>query len=220
MVGVCSDWLVEKGGSIILSETTEAIGTDGILAKRAVNEHVAKKLTDLIQAQWETAKQILGHAANLAISPGNMEGGLSSIQEKSLGCIVKGGTTKFTDVLEYAEVPTTKGLMFMDTPGSDIFSLTGMAAGGAQIIIFTTGRGTPAGFPLVPVIKIASNNATYENMFDDMDLNGGKLTEGVPVETAGQELIDLVAKVAQGHMPKAEANDNDLFAIHTLGPSF
>ena len=220
MVGVAADWLVGEGGTVIISETTEMIGTEEILAKRAANAEVAKEIMQLIKNQEKLTKEILGPMADMVISPGNMDGGLSTIKEKSLGCIIKGGTTAIQQVLDYGEAPLKKGLVIMDTPGSDIFSLTGMAAGGAQVMIFTTGRGTPAGFPVVPVIKVASNTEIFEKMNDDMDLNAGRILEGVPMEEAGRSLIELFQKVAAGQKTKAEINLNDVLAIHTVGPSF
>jgi len=220
MAGEASDWLVTKGGQVILAETTEMIGTESILAKRAADLNVAKRLTELIQNQWKEAKDVLGPMAHMVISPGNMEGGLSTIQEKSLGCIAKGGSSQIQEVIEYGEAPTKKGLIIMDTPGSDVFSMTALAAGGAQIILFTTGRGTPAGFPIVPVIKIASNTKLFEHMADDMDLNAGCILEGTSIEDAGKMLIGYLQKVAEGEKTKSEINLNDLLAIHTTGPSF
>ena len=219
-VGRAVDWLVERGGSAILSETTEMIGTEEVLARRAVDPVVAERLKKLIKGKWQEAQDVLGPMAHLVISPGNMDGGLSTIQEKSLGCVIKGGTSTIQEVLDYSEAPTRKGLSLMDTPGSDIFSLTGMAAGGAQVIVFTTGRGTPAGFPLAPVIKVASNNETFENMRDDMDLNAGEIIEGASIEAVDGKLIETIQRVCNGEPSKAEANGNDLLAIHTLGPSF
>lgn len=220
LVGVAVDWLVEQGGTAILSETTELIGTEDILARRAVDEKTALKLTRLIKGQYQMAKEKLGPFADLVISPGNIEGGLSSIQEKSLGCIVKAGSGPIQEVLDYSEPPTRKGLAVMDTPGSDVFSLTAMAAGGAQIIVFTTGRGSPAGFPLAPVIKVASTSEVYEKMKDDMDLDAGRILSGLSIAQGGRELVDMMARVAGGEQTKAEVNGNDLLAIHTLGPAF
>lgn len=131
--------------------------------------------------------------AGEAIAPGNQEGGLSSIQEKSLGCIRKGGSSAIQEVLEYAERPTQRGLCVMNTPGSDIFSITGMIAGGAQIVLFTTGRGSPAGSPIAPVVKVASNTQLFEAMPEDMDFDAGRIASGMSLERCGAELVVSVA---------------------------
>ncbi len=220
LVGAASDWLVAQGGTVILSETTEMIGAERVLARRAASPEVADRLLRLVEGQRAFVKESLGPLAGMVISPGNIEGGLSNITEKSLGCIVKGGTTPVTEVIDYAAEPSRKGLVVMDTPGSDIFSLTGMAAAGAQIMLFTTGRGSPAGFPVVPVIKIASNSELFEWMKDDMDVNAGRIVKGVPIDRAADELVDLIRHVAEGEQPRAEANLQDCFAIHTVGPAF
>jgi altronate dehydratase large subunit len=220
LVGAAADWLVARGATVILSETTEMIGTEKILAKRAADPKLGRHIVDLIEGQRRRTEDLLGELAGMVISPGNMEGGLSTITEKSLGCIVKGGTSPIRELVEYAAAPTERGLILMDTPGSDIFSLTGMAAGGAQIMLFTTGRGTPAGFPTVPVVKIASNNRLYEQMTDDMDLNAGPLIEGGDLEEASRELVALVRAVAEGRLTKAERNRQEMVALHTTGPAF
>ena len=220
MVGVAADWIVSEGGTAIISETTEMIGTEKLLSQRGATDEVSKKIVDLIAKQRKLAEETLGPFADLTISPGNIEGGLSSIQEKSLGCIIKGGTSPIREILDYGDRVTKKGLAIMDTPGSDIFSVTGMVAGGAQIIVFTTGRGTPVGFPIAPVIKIASNSELFQMMSEDMDINAGRILEGESIEEAGAELIDLVKRVANGDMTKAEINRQDVVSIHTVGPAF
>jgi len=196
------------------------IGTEKLLSQRGATDEVSKKIVDLIAKQRKLAEETLGPFADLTISPGNIEGGLSSIQEKSLGCIIKGGTSPIREILDYGDRVTKKGLAIMDTPGSDIFSVTGMVAGGAQIIVFTTGRGTPVGFPIAPVIKIASNSELFQMMSEDMDINAGRILEGESIEEAGAELIDLVKRVANGDMTKAEINRQDVVSIHTVGPAF
>jgi len=220
LVGQAADWLVARGATVILSETTEMLGTERILSRRGRTPEVGKRVFDLITGQRKFIKDSLGPFADLVISPGNIEGGLSNITEKALGCIIKAGNSPVEEVLEYGATPTKRGLILMDTPGSDIFSLTGMAAGGAQIMIFTTGRGTPAGFPFVPVIKVASNSALYRNMEDDMDVNAGRLLEDGCMEAVAGELVDLIKKVAEGEQPKAEANLQDCLAIHTVSSAF
>src|SRR5699024_1015954 len=130
---------------------------------------------------------------------GNIEGGITTIEEKSLGCLRKGGTSPLTDVIDYAEYPLKKGLNMMDTPGQDIEQLTGMVAGGSQIAAFTTGRGTPAGSPIAPVIKVATNNPMYNKMKYNMDLNAGELVSGTKsVDELGEELFQLLVNVING----------------------
>jgi len=220
LVGVAADWLVARGGTVILSETTEMIGTEEVLKKRAATPEIGDKLYGMIKDHTAFVKEALGPFASMVISPGNIEGGLTNITEKSLGCIIKGGTTPVVEVVDYGAQPSTAGLVIMDTPGSDVFSLTGMAAGGAQILLFTTGRGSPVGFPIAPVVKIASNSELFNMMEDDMDLNAGRLLEGVSIAHAGDELVDLIKRVAEGEQPKAEANLQDCLSIHTVGPAF
>ena len=220
LVGAAADWLVARGGTVILSETTEMIGTEEILKKRATTPQIGEKLYGVIKDHTQFVKDALGPFASMVISPGNVEGGLSNITEKSLGCIIKGGTSPIIEVIDYGAEPSARGLVIMDTPGSDIFSLTGMAAGGAQIMLFTTGRGSPVGFPIVPVVKIASNSELFNMMEEDMDVNAGRLLEGVSIGEAGDELIDLIKRVAEGEQPKAEINRQDCLSIHTVGPAF
>ena len=219
-VGFVADWLVGKGGTVILSEVTEFLGTETIVADRCANDGVRGELLELLEHQNEAVKRDLGPRAHTVIAPGNQAGGLSSIQEKSLGCIKKGGTSKIQEVLDYAEAPSTKGLCVMDTPGSDIFSITGMIAGGAQIVLFTTGRGSPAGSPIAPVVKIASNTRLFEWMPDDMDFDAGLIIAGMGLEECGADLVDLVKRVASGEPTAPERTETELFAIHTVGPAF
>lgn len=220
LVGVAADWLVAQGGTVILSETTEMIGTEEVLKKRAATPEIGEKLYGMIKNHTAFVKKTLGPFAGLVISPGNIEGGLTNITEKSLGCIIKGGTTPVVEVVDYGVEPSATGLVIMDTPGSDIFSLTGMAAGGAQILLFTTGRGSPVGFPIAPVVKIASNSEMFNRMEDDMDVNAGRLLEGASIGDVGDELVDLIKRVAEGERPKAEINLQDCLSIHTVGPAF
>jgi altronate dehydratase large subunit len=220
-VGACSDIVVGDGGRVIFAETTEMFGTEEILANKAKNETIGREIIDLITTQKEEAIKIMGpRSAGRAISPGNMDGGLTTIREKSLGCIIKAGSTPINQVVKYAQIPDEPGVIVMDTPGSDIFSLTGMAAGGAQILIFTTGRGTPVGFPNVPVIKISSNSKLYQMMENDMDLNAGQVLEGKTINEMGEELADLVVAIANGDQTCAEVNKQEMLAIHTTTMAF
>jgi altronate dehydratase large subunit len=196
------------------------IGTEEILKNRATDPVLGKKIFDLVVNRKKKVEEILGPLASLVISPGNMEGGLSNITEKSMGCIIKGGTSPIREVVGYGVSPSAKGLVIMDTPGSDIFSMTGMAAGGAQMILFTTGRGTPVGFPTVPVIKVASNQQVFERMNDDMDVNAAALVDGASLDEARDNLAGLIKEVAEGKNTKAEINRQDVLSIYTTGPAF
>jgi altronate dehydratase large subunit len=220
LVGSVSDWLVARGGTTMLAETTEMIGTEHVLSRRADTPEIGKQIYDLITKQRKQAEDILGPLAHMVISPGNIEGGLSNIMEKSMGCIIKAGTTPLMEISDYAVGPTRKGFVIMDTPGSDIFSITGMAAGGAQVMIFTTGRGTPVGFPIMPLIKVASNSELYNNMEDDMDVNAGRLLEGITMKEATGEFIELFGRVVGGQQTKAEINLQDVLSINTVSAPF
>ena len=219
--GAAADLFVAQGATAILSETTEMIGTAHILKRRCLSDEIGHQVEKLVNDHEKHVKTSLGELAGMVISPGNIEGGLSSITEKSLGCITKGGTSPITEVLHYADRPTQKGLVIMDTPGYDIDSMAGMAAGGAQLIIFTTGRGSIAGFPTVPVIKVSSNSRTYANMPGDMDLNAGTvIDDGTSVDEMGREIFEFAVRVANGEATCAEINRNGVFNYLKQGPTF
>ena len=220
-VGVVADRLVEKGGTVILTENTEMIGTSHILERRACTPDVAAEVKSMIQTAEQRTRDILGPFASMVIAPGNVDGGMSSIQEKSLGCIAKGGTSSIMQVVDYAGVPTSKGLVLMDAPGYDTESTAGLAASGAQVILFTTGQGNPMGFPLVPVIKIASTSRLYRSMEDDMDINAGAVLEGRSLSDVAESIIKLLCRVLGGELSKAEKNEQGGIAcLYVTGPSF
>jgi altronate dehydratase large subunit len=220
-LGVTSDLLVKEGGTIILSETTESIGTEHILARRAVNQKVRRKIFDIIRRTEMKALNLGLDIGKANPAPGNYEGGITTLEEKSLGCVMKGGTSKVMEVLEYAEAPTQKGLILMDTPGHDAESVTGLIAGGAQIIAFTTGRGNPLGSPIAPVIKIASNSYLYSKMKDNMDINAGEIVAGYKtIREVGESIFREVFRVANGKLTKSEIWGHREFAINRIGPSF
>lgn len=181
-LGIASDKLVAQGGSSILTELTELIGTEHILARRAVNETVAKDIVNAIRNMEERLTGQIQNSSNdkrkNLISTGNYDGGLSSVVEKSLGGMKKSGNSQFTEVFKYGDAPTKKGLLLLDGPGHDGEVTTGQVAAGAQIICFPTGRGTPSGFPGVPVIKITGNYRTYERMKENLDINAGTVMTG------------------------------------------
>ena len=220
-LGITSDLLVEEGGTVILSETTESIGAEHILAKRAINRSVARKILRIVKRTERRALSFGVDIAKANPTPGNYKGGITTLEEKSLGCVMKGGTSKVMEVLEYAETPTQKGLVLMDTPGQDAESVTGLAAGGAQIIAFTTGRGTPLGSAIAPVIKIATNSYVYSKMRENMDINAGEIITGnKSVQDVGEKILREVIRVASGKLTKSEILGHREFAIHRIGPSF
>ncbi len=219
-MGAVSDWLVEKGATVIFGENTEMIGTAHVLARRAQNEQVAGQIEQMIDRAEKLTQDIMGNLASLVISPGNMDGGMSTIAEKSMGCIFKGGTTTINQVVDYGERPMEKGLILQDGPGYDGDSMAGLAASGSQLMFFSTGRGTPAGFPALPVIKVASNSRIYEAMKEDMDVNAGSLVEGKPLDELRAEMIDLMIRVINGEKTKAEVNGMDVFTFMTVHPPF
>ena len=219
-LGVVSDMLIDAGGTAILAETAELIGAEHIIAERAVNEAVKQKCYTTIAAFEESAKQMGVDMRGSNPTPGNIEGGLSSIEEKSLGCVYKGGTRPLQDVIGWAEKVTTKGLVFMDTPGNDIEQLTGMVAGGCHICVFTTGRGTPTGSPIAPTIKVATNTPLFQKMKDNMDINAGTVITGdETVQQVGARIFDEMLAVASGKITKAEVLGHNDFSIMRIGPS-
>jgi len=220
-VGAAADMFVAEGGAVILAETTEMIGTAHILKRRCATPKLGEQIEKLVNDHEKHVRASLGDLAGMVIAPGNIEGGLSSITEKSLGCITKGGTTPITEYVEYAGRPSKKGLIIMDTPGYDIDSMAGMAAGGAQIMLFTTGRGSTAGFPAVPVVKVSSNSSTYDKMPGDMDVNAGSIIDrGKTLEEVGKEIFDLSLEVAEGRQTCAEINKSAVFNYLKQGPTF
>ncbi len=219
-MGAVSDWLVEKGASVIFGENTEMIGTTEVLMRRAKNEKVAGQIKQMIERAEKLTQEVMGNLASLVISPGNMDGGMSTIAEKSMGCIAKGGTTTINQVVDYGENPSEHGLILQDGPGYDGDSMAGLAASGSQLMFFSTGRGTPAGFPALPVIKVASNTRIYEAMKDDMDVNSGMLLEGRPLVQLREEMIELMIRVINGEETKAERNGMDVFTLMTVHPPF
>lgn len=220
-VGRASDMIVERGGTAILAETTELIGAEHLLANRAANDQVAKKAYAVIKMMENRSIQMGVDIRTGNPSPGNIEGGLSSLEEKSLGAATKSGTTRLEEVIDYAQTPTKKGLVWMDTPGHDIEQLTGMVAGGAQVVLFTSGRGTPTGSPIAPVIKISTNTPMFERMNENMDLNAGTIIDGTEtIEDVGQRIMNEIQQVSNGKLTKAEILKQHDFGIWRIGPTF
>ncbi|UUO07455.1 altronate dehydratase family protein [Blastopirellula sp. J2-11] len=203
-VGAAADRIVAAGGISLLAETPEIFGAEHLLTRRAINVAVADKLIERIE-WWKRYVGMFGAQLDNNPSPGNKEGGLTTIAEKSLGAVAKAGGTALVDVLQYAEAPTARGLMVMDTPGYDPASVTGMVAGGANVVVFTTGRGSCFGCKPTPSIKIATNTPMYERMVDDMDINAGEVLHGVSVDAMGAKIFEEILAVASGKPTKSEA---------------
>ncbi|MBN2060356.1 MAG: UxaA family hydrolase [Deltaproteobacteria bacterium] len=204
-VGKTTDILIASGATAILSETAEIVGAEHLLAVRAADPQTKEKIFDIV-AKLETSLEAVGENLRSAQpSPGNKKGGLSTIEEKSLGCIHKGGSSPLMEVLDYACPPTRKGLVFMDTAGYDVLSVTAKVAGGCQLVIFTTGRGNPVGNPIAPVVKVTANRDTYIKMEDniDMDLSSG-LDGSATIDQLGQEILEEILRIANGKKTKAE----------------
>ena len=217
-LGVCSDMLVEIGATTVLAETPEIFGAEHLLVKRARNREVAERLLAIIE-KYKTYLRRFGGSFDDNPSPGNKEGGLTNILEKSLGAVAKAGTAPMADVVDYAERVKTRGFVFMNTPGYDPVSLTGLASGGVNLIAFTTGRGSAIGFPTIPVIKISSNSHTYRRMMDNMDLNAGRIADGeATVPQVGREIFDLVLRVASGQQTCSERLGHKEFVPWRIGP--
>jgi len=217
-LGVASDILASYGGSPVLAETTEIFGAEHLLVRRARNREVAERLLARI-ADYRTYLNRFGGSFDDNPAPGNKEGGLSNILEKSLGAVAKGGTSPLMEVVDYAERVRTPGLVFMNTPGYDPVSLAGLAAGGANVIAFTTGRGSAIGFATIPVVKIATNSATYRRMRDNMEVNAGAITDGEKsVAEVGREIFDLVLRVASGERTASERLGHREFVPWRIGP--
>ena len=206
-LGDAVDRLVRHGGTAIVGETPEIYGAEHLLTRRAATEAVGRKLLQRID-WWREYTQKNGASMDANPSPGNKAGGITTILEKSLGAVAKGGTTTLADVVAYAEPVTSKGFVFMDTPGYDPVSVTGIVAGGANVVCFTTGRGSAFGCAPVPSIKIATNTALYEHMNDDMDVNAGRIVDGTAsVEDVGAEIFRTILAVASGEETKSESMD-------------
>lgn len=206
LIGEMSDRIVAEGGTSILSETTEFIGAEHILARRAATPEVHDRIFEIVH-RYEKALQLVGEEVREGNpSPGNKAGGITTLEEKSLGCIHKGGHTPVNAVYDYAkQVEAHQGLVIMDTPGNDPSSVAAMVAGGAQVIVFSSGRGTPTGNPLAPVIKITGNRITFTKMEDNIDVDASPIIYGGDLKKLGDDFMKLVSEVASGRQTKAEA---------------
>ena len=203
LVGLVADQVVAACGTVVLAETPEIYGAEDLLTTRVASLQAGQKLVDRIR-WWQSQASLLGFSLDNNPSPGNKAGGLTTIFEKSLGAIAKGGNTPLMAVYEYAERIDSRGLVFMDTPGYDPASVAGQVAGGSNLVLFTTGRGSVFGGNLAPCLKIASNSKTFDQMSADMDFNAGDVLEGLSMQDARDRLLDLLLQVASGHPSKSE----------------
>jgi altronate dehydratase large subunit len=218
-VGNACDRLVEDGGTACFSETPEFIGAEHVLAERCVDEDVRERLLDRVDRRERLADLMGVDIRGAQPSPGNKEGGLTTIEEKSLGAISKGGTTPVRGMVDYAEdLPVGGGLVLMDTPGYDVESVVGKVAGGAQVVAFTTGRGSTTGNPIAPVIKVTGNPKTYERMANNMDVNASTVIEGESLGTVGERIYETLLSVADGRPTEAERRRLEEFAINEITP--
>jgi altronate hydrolase len=218
-LGAAVDILVRHGGTAILSETPEIYGAEHLLTRRSITKEVGEKLIARIR-WWEGYTARNGNEMNNNPSPGNKAGGLTTILEKSLGAVAKGGTTSLVDVYEYAQPVTARGFVYMDTPGYDPVSATGQVAGGANMICFTTGRGSAYGCKPSPSLKLATNTALFVRQEDDMDINCGTVIDGTEsIQEVGERFFKLILETASGRKSKSEefGYGDDEFAPWTLG---
>jgi altronate dehydratase large subunit len=205
VIGRVSDLVIDLGGTVMFSETTEIIGAEHLLAQRAASPEVSSKIFEIVKRRESYLRGVGEDLRSGQPSPGNRAGGLSTIEEKSLGCIHKGGTRPVMEILDYASDPKKKGLVIMDTPGYDVLSVTAKVAGGCQLIIFTTGRGNPIGSPIAPVVKVTANKDTFDKMKDNIDLDFSEVLEGVrSIDEVGNEVLEEIVRIANGKRTKAE----------------
>jgi altronate dehydratase large subunit len=216
-LGVASDRFVELGASSVLGETTEILGAEHLLAARAITPEIGAQIVETV-ARYERSINYEGiDMRGAQPSRGNIEGGLTTLEEKSLGAAKKAGSAQFSGVFEFADQVTKPGLYFMDTPGHDTEQLTGYGAGGINIIVFTTGRGTPTGSAIVPTIKVATNTTMADAIPDLIDLNAGTIADGLKtLNDVGGELFDLILEVANGQLTKAEKGLHHEFSLSRM----
>lgn len=220
VIGYVTDRLIDAGAAVVFGETTEIIGAEQVLARRARTPDVARRIYEIVENMEARAKSVGVDMRGSQPTPGNIAGGLSSIEEKSLGAIIKSGTRPIEGVLAYDERPHGKGLFLKDTPGREAEVLTAMAIAGAQAMLFSTGRGAPQGFPIVPVLKICGNPVTYQRMIHDMDINAGLIITGEKsLEEVGEETLETLLRVLSGQLTKSEAiKYTRSMNIYTTGP--
>ena len=216
-LGVASDRLVELGASSVLGETTEILGAEHLLAARAIDPAVGKKIVEMV-ARYEDSINYEGiDIRGAQPSRGTIEGGLSTLEEKSLGAAKKAGNAPFTGTLEFGEIPKVAGLYFMDTPGHDIEQLAGFGAGHINVVVFTSGRGTPTGSAIMPTIKVSTNTPMYESIPDLIDLDAGTIADGIEtLAQVGDRIFDEIVQVSNGKLTKAERGGHHEFALSRM----
>ncbi len=218
--GHAADMIIDRNGTVIVGETTEIIGAEHIMAKRAKNEKVAKRLLDIVNRIEEEGIKTGVDIRGSQPTPGNIRGGLSTIEEKSIGAIAKAGSRPINEVMEYAETPTERGLIVMDSPGREVEVVSGFMAAGAQVVVFSTGLCAPFGLPVVPVMKVTGNPNTARTMADDIDVDVSDIiTSGTTIPVAGERLYDEVLKIASGKNTKAEIMGYRFVDIWRVGPT-
>jgi altronate dehydratase large subunit len=218
-LGVACDLLVAQGGSAILSETAEMLGTEHLLSRRAATDEVSKAIWEITSAKEASIKSAGVDVRGTQPSPMNIAGGLTTLEEKSLGSVHKGGSSAIREVVAYAVRPSQKGLVIMDGPCHDDFSHTGMTACGAQIIVFTTGTGLIVGSSIAPVMKVSTNTTTYREMSDNIDINAGTIVDGEDsIQSVGERIFREIIDVASGKLTRAEILGHNEFGIHTIFP--
>jgi len=220
VAGNVADKIVEEGGTVIFGETTEVIGAEHILARRAVNREVSDKLYKYIENMEKRAMAMGVDMRGGQPTGGNIKGGITTIEEKSLGAICKTGSTNLVSAVDYGDIVRVKGLVFMDSPGRELEALTGFAAAGAQIILFSTGLGAPQGFPIVPVIKSSGNPKTCKRLAEHIDVDLSPVFYGdLSIEEGGKMVLDEIIKVASSKPSKAELfKHEESIDIHVRGP--
>lgn len=213
-LGVAVDMLVDAGATVIMSETDEMIGAEAVLEARAADPDIGRRIREMIR-RFE--QRIISYGVNLSEGQpvrGNVEAGLTTIEEKSLGCITKLGSRPIREVLEYGQRPSCRGAVLMDSPGFDPYSVTGLVAAGAQVIAFTTGKGTPCGTAVAPTIKITSNTPGFRRMPENADIDAGSILHGrETVEAVGRRIYEFILDVLNGRPTAAELQRNHLFGI-------
>jgi len=220
-MGAFSDLMVAAGARVILAETSELLGAEHVLTSRAATPEIARELLAVIDACERFLKATGEDFINKQPSPGNIRGGITTVEEKALGDVLKGGATPIVDVLKDGQPPTLPGLSFMDTPGNDLSSVTGLVAAGSQLVVFTTGRGNPMGNAIAPVIKVTGNAHTYQRMQEDMDLDASPIISGAEtVAQVGQRMFDLALRVIAGETTAAEEMQQHQFMMLRQGPVY
>jgi altronate dehydratase large subunit len=219
-LGVASDLLISQGGTVLLGEVPEMLGAEQILIKHAANDEVKQRICQVTSEMEASILKMGVDVRGSEPSQGNIAGGLTTLEEKSLGAIRKGGTSVIKQVVSFAEKPTEKGLIIMDGPALDPICVTGFCAAGAQIVVFTTGRGTPLGSAIAPVIKLASNSLIYQRMKDNIDMNAGQILDGEQtIQSMGELIFKEIIEVSSGKATRSEILGHNEFAIHLLGPA-